>query len=225
MKKTSFISGILILSMILITFQVTAKDFKGVITYKITYSGDNINEQMKAYLPKVMTTSFKGMMSRTDMIMGMGKTVKIKNGEDNSVITLIDMMGQKIAIKMSSEEVQQDLEKEKNVSVEIKNETKEILGYTCKKAVITMTDDAGGEDIIIVYFTNELGDNVNYWDTPEFRNIDGIMLEFEMPTPQFTMTFTATSIDKKNVPKSDFEIPDDYEIKTKEEVESIFGGM
>ena len=35
------------------------------------------------------------------------------------------------------------------------NETKEILGYTCKKAVITMESDTGTEDIIIVYFTDE----------------------------------------------------------------------
>lgn len=215
----------MLIGMILLSVQVNAKDFKGVISYKITYSGDDINDQMKAFLPKVMTIRFKGMLTRTDIIMGMGKTVKIKNGEDKSVITLIDMMGQKIAVKTSAEEVQKDLESEMSASVEVMNETKEILGHTCKKAVITMTGETGNEDIIVVYFTESLGNNSNYFDTPEFKDIDGIMLEFEIPTPEFTMKFTASSIEKKNVSKTDFEIPEDFEIKTQEEVEAMFGGM
>ncbi len=225
MNQISRTAITMLIGMILLSAQVNAKDFKGVISYKITYSGDDINDQMKAFLPKVMTIRFKGMLTRTDIIMGMGKTVKIKNGEDKSVITLIDMMGQKIAVKTSAEEVQKDLESEMSASVEVMNETKEILGHTCKKAVITMTGETGNEDIIVVYFTESLGNNSNYFDTPEFKDIDGIMLEFEIPTPEFTMKFTASSIEKKNVSKTDFEIPEDFEIKTKEEVEAMFGGM
>lgn len=51
------------------------------------------------------------------------------------------------------------------------------------------------------------------------------MLEFEIPTPEFNMIFSASSIEKKNVSKTDFEIPEDFEIKTQEEVEAMFGGM
>lgn len=150
MDRISRITIAVVIGLMLISAQINAKDFKGVITYKITYSGDDINEQMKAFLPKVMTISFKGMMTRTDIIMGMGKTIKIKNGEDKSVTTLIDMMGQKIAVKASAEEVQKDLENEMKASVEVMNETKDILGYTCKKAVITMTGEEGQEDVIVV---------------------------------------------------------------------------
>jgi len=49
------------------------------------------------------------------------------------------------------------------------------------------------------------------------------MLEFEVSSAQMTMVFTATKIDKKNIPHSEFEIPEDFDIKTQEEVDKMFG--
>jgi hypothetical protein len=95
----------------------------------------------------------------------------------------------------------------------------------CQKAVIKFTDDEGSKQRLTAYFTDELGTNSNHFDTKQFAEIDGFMLEFEMHTPQFTMTFTATTIEKGGVSKKDFEIPEGFETKTREEVEAIFGGM
>jgi GLPGLI family protein len=202
-----------------------AKDFKGIISYKITYSGSDDLEQMQNFLPKVMKTYFRGQFSKTEMSMGMGKTIKIKNGEDKSVTTLIDMMGQKIAVVSPWEEVEAEVaESDTKYTIDIKNETKEILGYSCRKAVISMEGGELDGEMMIAYFTDELGDNVNYFDTPEFKEIEGIMMEFEMITPQFTMHFTATDVEKKNVSEKEFQIPEDFEVKTKEEVEQLFGG-
>jgi len=201
--------------------QLTAKEFKGVITYKVTYPGSDIPDEMRAYLPKTMSTAFSGSMSRTEMFMGMGKTIVIKNGDDKSTITLIDMMGQKFAIKATPEDIADELEDQDPGNVEIVNETKEILGYVCKKAIVTFEDK---DDKFIAYFTDELGINGNYFDTPEYRGIEGILMEFEIHTEEFTMHFTASSVDKKKIPESDFEIPEDYEIKTQEELEGMFGG-
>jgi GLPGLI family protein len=201
------------------------KGFKGVITYKITYAGEDINEQMKAFLPGMLVTKMRGDMSKTVMSMGMGQTIKIKNGEEKSVISLFDMMGQKVGLKSTWEDIQEELAKEPEAEIKYVNEQKEIAGYMCKKAIITLRDESGGKERLIAYYTKELGENPNHWDTRQFQDIEGILLEFQMASPQFTMTFTATSVDKGGVSKKEFDIPEDFEMKSREEIESMFGGI
>jgi len=46
-----------------------------------------------------------------------------------------------------------------------------------------------------------------------------------MKTPQFTMVFSATAVEKKSLSGKEFEIPSDFTIITKEELKSKFGGM
>jgi len=45
-----------------------------------------------------------------------------------------------------------------------------------------------------------------------------------MTIDEVTTTFTVTDIQKGKVKKVDFLIPDDYEEKTQEELEQMFGG-
>jgi len=133
---------------------------------------------------------------------------------------LMDMMGQKFAIKMNSEEIIKEMGDTNNISVETTNETKEILGYTCKKAIITSIDDSTE---LTAYFTDELATRDINFDNRLFRNINGVMLEYEIPNQMFTMHFEAVSVEKKNVDESEFTIPDGYQIKTKEEINQLFG--
>lgn len=216
----------MLLSLAAITFAIQPpKGFKGVINYKITYTGDEINDQMKSFLPKTMKTTMREHMSKTEMSMGMGKTIRIKNGKEKSVITLFDMMGQKIGMKSTWDDIVKDMAEEPEAEVKYVNEQKEIAGYMCDKAIITTKDAAGQKQRLTAYYTKELGENINHFDTKNFNQIEGILLEFQLATPQFTMTFTATSVEKGGVSKKDFLVPDDFEMKTKEEVESMFGGM
>ena len=204
------------------SFITPPKEFKGVITYKVTLTGSGVTEEMKNYMPKTMTLSIKGNKSRSEMVMMMGKTVSISDGDAKTTIVLMDMMGQKIAVQSTPEEVQSELDKGPKTSVNVTGETKDILGYTCKKAIITFE---GEETEIIVYYTDELGSAAMNFDNPQFKDIDGMMLEFEIPNEQFSMQFTATSIEKKNVEDSEFTIPEGYQVKTKEEMQGMFGGM
>lgn len=221
MKKNFTFSLLLASIFAMCSFQTFAKDFKGVITYKITIEGSSVTDDMKAMMPKTMIMTIKGNKTRSEMSMGMGKTVSITDADDKSTITLMDMMGQKFAIQSDYDEIMKDLAETPDVKVDVTNETKDILGYTCKKAIISNPED---NTEMIVYFTNELGSKALNFSNPQFKDIDGLMLEFEIPNEMFSMHFTAVSIDKKNVDDSEFTIPDGYQIKTKEEVKNMFGG-
>jgi len=221
MKKNLTLNLLLLTLFTLFSFQTFAKEFKGVITYKITVEGSGVTDEMKNIMPKTMTMTIMGNKARSEMVMSMGKTISITDGDTKETITLMDMMGQKIAIKSNYDEIKADLEKSSKVKVEITSETKDILGYVCKKAIVTNLED---DSEIYVYYTEELGSSALNFDNPQFKDINGVMMEFEIPNEQFTMKFSAVSVEKKSVSESEFTIPEGYQIKTKEEMQGMFGG-
>jgi GLPGLI family protein len=226
MKSKSFIM-VLLLTIAAGTMANPPSGFKGVIKYKIDYTGEGITDQMKSFLPKTMTTKYRGSMTRTDMNMpmGLGKTIKLKNGTEMTVTTMFDMADQKVAMKADMDQILDELADEPDVTVDFKDEQKEILGYMCNKAIIKFTDETGSKQRLTAYYSEELGTNANHFDTKQFKDIKGILLEFQLYNSRFTMSFTATSVEKGGVSKKDFVIPDDYEMKTREEIDAIFGVM
>jgi GLPGLI family protein len=225
MKNNISKIGILFLLVFLGPVAVMAlKPFEGVITYNISYPDTKFTESQLKMFPKTLLVSVKGTKSRTDLNTGMGNQVSITDYAEKTVITLRDMMGQKYATKQTSQDLEKEFAKEPPAKTTITNETKVILGYNCKKAVVTVEED-GERTSFEVFFTTELGGGkgINF-DNPLYKDIDGVMMEFAMKTPQFTMKFSASSVEKKSIADKDFEIPSDYKITTEEELKTKFGG-
>lgn len=200
-----------------------SKDFSGVITYKISYPGMEIDASMAAMMPKMATLSIKENMSKFEISMGqMGKQIQIIDGDAKTVTTVMDMMGQKFYYVESEEEIMEE-EGSGDVNVDIKDETKEIAGYECTKAVVTVKE-SGEEMMFTVFFTDEIGSSSLNIDNPYFKDIPGAMLEFEIDTGAGTMKMEALSVDKKKLSDADFQVPEGYQEKTSEEIQQMFGG-
>jgi hypothetical protein len=177
-----------------------------------------------AMFPKVVTVSIKGTKSRADMQMSGVNTVEISDYAEKNKVKLLNLMGQKYAIKQTSEDIAKEMADAPVPTVEITNETKVIAGYTCKKAVITVNDD-GVKSTYECFFTSEIGGGkLTNFDNELYKDIDGVLLEFSMKTGELNMKFTATSVEKKSLPAKDFEIPSEYTLTTQEELKSKFGG-
>ncbi len=200
------------------------KTFEGVITFKITYPDNKFTESQMAMFPKMLTIEIKGDKSRTEIQTGMGNQVEITDYTAQTKVGLLDMMGQKYAIKSTQEEIQKELAGQPKGTVKVTDETRVIAGYTCKKAIVTV-DDKGQKTEYEAWFTSELGPRQANFDNALYKDVDGVLMEFTMKTAQFTMKFTATSVEKKSISSKDFEIPEGYTITTKEELKSKFGGM
>lgn len=200
------------------------KPFEGVITFKISYPNSTFTESQMAMFPKIFTIAIKGTKARTDLQMSMGNQSVIIDYGEKSRVSLINMMGQKYAIKETTAEIEKELSEQPKPTVEYFEETRVIAGYTCKKAVVTVDDD-GQKTSYEVFYTTELeSQNVNF-DDPLYRDIKGVMLEFSMKAQQdFNMKFTATAVEKKSVNAKEFEVPADFVMTTKEELKSRFGG-
>lgn len=197
-----------------------SKDFTGVVVYNISYDMENMDPQMASFLPKTMKMTLKPPMSRSEVIMGMGTTTSIFNADTKSGLTLMDMMGQKLAVKISPEDVNKELTDGGEVEVVETGETKDILGYSCKKVLVKVKDL---ENDLVVFYTEELSGGFENSDNPIFKDIKGMMLEFTMSENGMNMHFTAVNIDKKKVSDSEFDIPEGYETITQEEMQSRFG--
>lgn len=209
----------LTLALLLSLVSFSQEDFEGVIQYEISY--DDMNDQMKAMesmLPNKMTVEVKDGMAKTIQPNPMGsETVVISNNETGETLTLMDMMGTKIALKTSSEDLEKQQE-ENEVEIEYVDETEEIAGYTCKKAIVTSAE--GSE--VIVFYTEELpGANVG-----SVKQVKGFPMKMEINQEMFTMVSKVTSVEKKKVKKIKMEVPEDYSLKTQEElIKMTQGGM
>lgn len=195
------------------------------ITYSIDIESDDPNMAMALPMLEGSTLiiAYKDEKSRVEMNMGgMMNTTTITDGKSKKMLTLISGMMGKIATE--SEANEEDKQDPDDLDVEFSDETKTILGYKCKKAVVT--DEDGNE--FESWYTEEIqpassdGKYIN-------SQIPGAALEFTIVTPQMTMTMTATDL-KKSIdnPKEFFsmEIPEGYEVKTEEELERMGqGGM
>ncbi|MDD3860292.1 MAG: DUF4412 domain-containing protein [Bacteroidales bacterium] len=197
------------------------KSFGGIITYDITYEGEDIDATTLAQLPTQLVVSISGNKIRNEQISPLYSMSSISNFDDGSTIVLIDMMGMKIAVNQSKEEMEKNLAEAgiKDPEIKILDETKVIAGYNCKKAEVTT-----GEDVVEVYYTEELVVPSGINDQNGFKGINGLLMQYTVTQQGMTMTMTVKEIKKAKVKGGMFVIPDDYEVKTAEELGGMLGG-
>ncbi len=226
MKKRTSLNATFTILLAMMTIGVMAlpKQFEGIITYKISYPGSTFSEAQQAMFPKIMTITIKGQKTKSEIQTQMGSQIGITDYETKTKTQLINMMGQKYAIPQTTEEIMEEIKGAPVGEAQVTDETKTIAGYSCTKAIVTVNDD-GTKTTYEVWFSKEFGaENANF-DNPLYKDIDGVLMEFSMITPQFTMKFQAISVDKKKISNKAFEIPADYTVTTMEELQSKMGGM
>jgi len=224
MKKIIMKSSLTFILLFLVAAALMAgKPFEGIITYKISYPDSKFSEAQLNMFPKVMTISVKGSKARTEMNTGAGTQIGIVDYVAKTKVALINMMGQKYAIKQTAQDIEKENADQPKGTVTVTNETKNIVGYICKKAIVTSAED-GVKSTFEVWFTEELGGKDANFDDPLYKDINGVLMEFIIKNPQFSMKLSATSVEKKTIAAKDFEIPADYTLTTKEELKSKFGG-
>jgi GLPGLI family protein len=227
MKKTAqFISAIILL-LALVSGQSFAggKEFSGTIVYNITYPDSKLDAQTMAMMPKTLKMKIKSNMSRTEMNMGMGTTVVIFNSETRSGVTLMDFMGQKLAMKMTPEDLDKEMKETPEVNVVTTSETKEIAGYVCKKAILKMKEKGSEtETELFVYYTEEIASAKMNEVNPLYKDIPGTMLEYTINEKGMNMQLTAISVEKEKIADTEFETPEGFKEVTQDELKSMFGG-
>ena len=201
---------------------IAQKSFEGTVTFGLEYK-DLPAEMaaMEAMLPDESVTRIKGQKTRVEQSMGMGMSqVVITDIKNESGTLLMDMMGQKMAVSMSKEELEKMEKKGADKKPEFKysdSETKEIAGYKCSKATVSM--EGVGE--MEIYYTKDLPAGAS----KQFEGLKGFPLEYTVDSGQFKVKMTAKSVAKEKLDKSLFEIPSDFKKMTFDEFQKAMGGI
>ena len=195
-----------------------SKAFEGTITYDITYPGMQIDPAQAGQLPTSMTIKVKGTKTRMDMVVGVVSQSAISDAATRTQIALIDMMGQKYAIRTSPADLDTAYKKMPAAKIEFKNDTRDIAGYSCKKATVTEEDQTYD-----IWYTDAFGTESNF-SNPALREVKGMLMEYESDMNGIKMKMTAKTIKAEKIKDILFMMPADYKELTKEEVKSMFGG-
>jgi len=149
------------------------------------------------------TTVFvKGSMSRSEMVSALASFTTIYDSRTGSSVILQEVSGQKILIRMKAEDWKEKNKRYEGITFNNTDETKTIAGYTCTKAIAKMSDGA----TFTVYYTKDIiPDNMDF--NYQFKNLNGLPLEYELKQGSVTINYSASSISLNPVPSSKFDIP------------------
>jgi GLPGLI family protein len=193
------------------------KPFEGTILYSIEYIKvpDEV-KGMESMLPQEMLMSLSGDMVRVKQeVMGGSQMVLVDNKKKESHI-LMNMMGQKIDIFISSDEMTESEKEAPQMKVQELKGTKTILGYKCKEALLTNPDTGDKQTI---FYTQKL--EIKHKD---FKSLNGFPLEYLTSQEGMTLRMVATKITEGSLPASHFQVPSGYERMTMGELNKMNGG-
>lgn len=188
------------------------------------------NPQLKAQMETLMKSMQGGSMNS---LIPTGISMKTKNGNVLSVMEGGMMAGMETLYLQAKKEsylinrdsktysvIPQDAslstEGDPKITVKKTTETQKILGYTCAKTVVTVTEDK--QTVTQVFWTTteikglDFGRMVNQQTgqdnyTMYFKDLEGIPLKVDMTIPQGNVVMEATEVKKQTLPASDFQIP------------------
>ena len=221
----------ILLSLALIVSSITvnyAQITEGHVTYKIDVSTENPDMEMVVGIMQGSTLDiyFKEKMTRAEMKMGsMMNMTTISDESSGDILMLMSGMIGKKAISTTTEELSVDAPQEKaKYDVELVDETKEIAGFNCKKAVLT--DEEGNESVF--WYTEEIEVSKkgrNYFN----EDVPGYPMQYEINNGGLVMGMTVTTIvtelTKNDKKLFDMKIPEGYAEMTMEELQQMGMGM
>lgn len=203
----------------------SSKDSAGIVSYKVTYPKMDKTNFMFEFMPKKMELIFKDNKYITNLSAGMGlfKTSFIVDRDENEFSQLVKLVDKKYILTLKDEEVEESLSHMSSFTIEHTEETKQILNYTCKKSIITINN--GTNDAFSVFYTDQINIETPNWCN-QFKEIGGLMLEYQYEKYDVCMRFTAEKIEFKEIDDTEFEIDKKYvalsEVDLDKEMQEIF---
>ena len=200
---------------------------EGHMKYSIDIQGDDPQvEMMKSFFTNAtMEMYFSENFSRVDMNMGSMMTTKtITDLKKEESLTLMSGMMGKIATKTKlealNEEGSNEGEETSELDIELIDESKEIAGLKCKKAIITTEE---GEELEL-WYTNDIEiKDKRGLQMANQKGMPGFPVEFRMQQGPMLMLFSLTEYNKKIKGKNIFDmtIPEGYVEKSADELQEM----
>lgn len=204
----------------------TAQDFtEGIIEYDIHYYENADNNPLIELLPTTLELRVKNHLSssKVEGWMGIFKSVYITNSKKGTNSTLLKILNKKYSYVASQNEPIPGYKNNENIKIEFLKGGKKILGFRCKKAVVTIPNHEFNP--IVVYYTNEFNISNAFLSNLFFNKIPGFLFEFPLEMNGIQMQLKIKSIIPCSIDDNEFEIPDEFEKVTREKMQEIIDSL
>ncbi len=140
----------------------------------------------------------KGDKSKTEVSSMMMSMTSVNDGQKTT--TIQESMGNKMAWVMTKAEAEEAGKADVNLpKIEKTNETKTILGYECKKVLVTVIGKDKQAIVTTAWVTDKIkspkaGKNFDRSSGPDLRGVEGYPLETKFKIKQGELDLTVTSI-------------------------------
>jgi hypothetical protein len=150
----------------------------------------------------IHTVYIKGNKSRSETTSAFFSSTTLFDGNTGFGVILREVNGQKLLIRMNPDNWTERNRMYEGIVYRNSNETREIAGYKCVKAVGQTRFGA----VITVYYTRDIIPENRQYD-PIFRNLDGLPLEYELTNGNVRIRYRIARINLNPVPVSKFDVP------------------
>lgn len=179
---------------------------EGVIHYEIKYVKNRTNVPTFV-LPKIMVMKFNKNYAKTS-IDAFGFSIGyIYDLRKDINYTLLQIMEHKFYYKSKHNEYPCGFEELNGMVLKSTNDTIVIEGLKCNKKIVSFP--LANRDSIIILYTKDFGPS-NPNRTIPYKEIDGILLQFNVIIDKLEMQFRAKTVKYQKMPYEDFKIPNDY---------------
>jgi GLPGLI family protein len=203
MAKIRVILILIVLSTSTFFVQAQKKVSEMSMVYEASITTGNKEPKLADAFDGATTTVYiKGSMSRSEMVSALASFTTIHDAATGTSVILQEVSGQKLLIRMSAENWKDKNKKYEGITFTNTGETKTIAGYSCVKALAKMVDGA----TFTVFYTKEImPENIEY--NYQFKNLEGLPLEYELTQGSLTIKYTVSKINLNPIAASKFEIP------------------
>jgi GLPGLI family protein len=189
--------------LLLLTATAQKKVSELTLVYDASISSGSKEPKLADALDGATTTVYlKGPMSRTEMVSALFSSTTIHDSKSGTAVVLREVSGQKLLIRMTAENWTEKNKRYSGVTFTDTKETRTIAGYKCTKAEAKLAD---GTTFTVYYTTEIIPENKDY--DSQFRNLNGLPLEYELVQGKLTIKYTVSKINMNPVPASKFDIP------------------
>lgn len=191
---------------------------EGIIEYTVTYPKMEKDNFMRDFMPNKMHVKFKNNTYSNSLTAGMGmfKSSFICNKANEDYIQIVKLINKKYALHLVKDEITKSMSNKTSYSIEFTNDVKNIIGYNCNKATVTVNNES--HDAFTVFYTDKIKIDTPNWCN-EFVEIPGVLMEYQYEKYDVCMRFTATKIEFKKVDDDEFVLPKDYKLISEPEMD------
>lgn len=148
------------------------------------------------------TVYIKGNDSRIDINSPtFSQTIFYDKNSGNAVV-LREFGNNKVMTKLSKTQWIEKNQKYEDIKINLAADTKNILGYECKKATLQTKDG----NIVTVFYATAIVTSVKEFEY-QFKDIPGLVLEYETEEGGKKIKYSATKINLSPVQTSKFDVP------------------